>query len=69
MKIECAAIGNSTVQLGNLRIEATTERLLPREVAPVLERARFVIGSERFVCWKLVAFGRRIIVELVRPAR
>lgn len=52
-----------------MRIEHATERLLPREVAPVLERSRYVIGSERFTCWKLAAFGRRVIVEWIRPAR
>jgi hypothetical protein len=69
MNIECAAIGNGTVQLGRRRIESTTERLLPGEVAPVLERSRYVIGSERFTCFKLTGFGRRLIVELVRPVR
>lgn len=52
-----------------MRIDYATERLLPREVAPMLERARYAIGSERFTCWKLAAFGRRLIVELVRPVR
>jgi hypothetical protein len=52
-----------------MRIDYATERLLPREVAPIIERSRYAIGSERFTCWKLAAFGRRLIVELVRPVR
>ena len=36
---------------------------------PYQERSSYVIGSERFTCWKLAAFGRRLIVELVRPVR
>ena len=52
-----------------MRIDYATECLLPREIAPMLERSRYVIGSERFTCWKLAAFGRRLIVEVIRPAR
>lgn len=52
-----------------MRIDYATERLLPREIAPMLERSRYAIGPERFTCWKLAAFGRRLIVELVRRDR
>lgn len=52
-----------------MRIDFAAERLLPREIAPVLERSCYAIGSERFTCWKLAAFGRRLIVELARPVR
>lgn len=69
MLIEYAGIGNGSVRVGNWQVLCTTERLLPREVAPMFERARYVIGSERFTCWNVAAFGRRLIVELVRPAR
>jgi hypothetical protein len=52
-----------------MRIDYVTERLLPREIAPMLERSRYTIGSERFTCWKLAAFGRRLIVEVIRRDR
>lgn len=52
-----------------MRLDYATERLLPREVAPIVERSRYVIGRERFTCWKLAAFGRRLIVEVIRPAQ
>jgi len=52
-----------------MRIDYATERLLSGEVAPIIERARYAIDSERFTCWKLAAFGRRLIVELVRQVR
>ena len=51
-----------------MRIDYATERLLPREIAPIVERSRYAIGFERFTCWKLAAFGWRLIVELIRPA-
>ena len=69
MQIEYAAVGNGSVKVGNWQVMSTTERLLPREVAPMLERSRYAIDSERFTCWKLAAFGRRLIVELVRQVR
>jgi hypothetical protein len=69
MKIECVAIGNGTLQLGGTRVESVTERLLSGEVAPLLERSRYVIGSERFTCWKLAAFGRRLLLDFIRPAQ
>jgi hypothetical protein len=69
MNIECATVGDWTLQLGRVQLMATTERLLPREVAPMLERSRYAIGSERFTCWKLAAFGRRLIVEVIRRDR
>jgi len=69
MQIEYAAVGNGSVKAGNWQVMSTTERLLPREVAPVLERSRYAIGSERFTCWKLAAFGRRLIVEVIRSTR
>lgn len=52
-----------------MRIDYATERLLSGEVAPIIERSRYTIAAERFTCWKLAAFGRRLIVEVIRPAR
>lgn len=69
MNIECATVGNWTLQLGRVQLMATTERLLPREVAPMLERERYTFGAERSTCWKLAAFGRRFIVEVIRRDR
>jgi hypothetical protein len=69
MQLEYAAIGNGSVQVGNWQVMSVTERLLPGETAPMLERSRYAIGSERFTCWKLAAFGRRLIVEVIRRDR
>jgi hypothetical protein len=52
-----------------MRIDYATEPLLLGEVAPIIERSRYVIGSERFTCWKLAAFGRRLIFEVIRRDR
>ena len=52
-----------------MRIDYATEPLLLGEVAPIIERSRYVIGSERFTCWKLAAFGRRLILEVIRRDR
>ena len=68
MQIEYAAIGNGSVQAGNWQIMSVTERLLPGEAAPLFERSRHTIGTDRVTCWKLAAFGRRLIVDLVRAA-
>lgn len=68
MNIKCAAIGNGTVQLGSRRIDSTTERLLPGEVAPMFERSRSTIGADRVTCWKVVMFRRRLILEWTRAA-
>lgn len=51
-----------------MRVMHSVERLLPGEVAPIIERSRYAIGPDRFTCWKLAAFRRRLILELVRPA-
>jgi hypothetical protein len=45
-----------------MRISAATERLLPGELAP-----RFHLTRERYGrCLQLVAFGHRLIVDLIR---
>lgn len=69
MNIECAAIGNGTVQLGTLRLESTTERLLPGEVAPMFERRTYPCGTERATSWFIVLFRRRLIVDFIRQDR
>lgn len=51
-----------------MRVEYAVEALLPGEVAPMLDRSRYVIHSERYTCWQLAAFGRRLIVDFIRPA-
>lgn len=57
-----------------MRIDYATEQLLPGEVAPMFERSAYAIPASgycpgRYTCFKLAAFGRRVIVELVRPVR
>jgi len=54
-----------------MRIMHAVERLLPGEVAPMFERSAYTIPASgyypgRYTCFQLVAFGRRLIVELVR---
>jgi hypothetical protein len=59
---------NWSLRLGTLRIETATERLLPREVAPIFEREHFPhCGLDRVTTWKIVLFRRRLIVDRIRP--
>lgn len=69
MQIAYATGCNWTVQLRALRIESTTERLLPGEVAPMFERRKYPCGAGRATSWFIVMFGRRLIVDFIRPAR
>lgn len=69
MQITYATGCNWTVQLGTLRFESTTERLLPGEVAPMFERSRHTFGAERSTCWKVAMFRRRLLVDVITPAR
>ena len=69
MQIAYATGCNWTVQLGTLRLESTTERLLPGEVAPMFERRTYPCGTERATSWFIVLFRRRLIVDFIRPAR
>jgi len=56
---------NWTVRLGTRRLETATERLLPREVAPMFERRTYPHGTS----WFIVLFRRRLIVDFIRSAR
>ena len=49
------------VRIANMRLQFATEMLLPAEVAP-----RVVLTRQRYGrCLELVAFGRRLIVDLI----
>ena len=63
---------NWTVRLGTRRLETATERLLPREVAPMFERRTSTCSfpcESRVTSWFIVLFRRRLIVDFIRSAR
>jgi len=51
-----------------MKLDWAVEPLLPREIAPLLERSQYVIQGERYTCVKVALFGRRLIVDLIRAA-
>ncbi len=57
-----------------MKLAHVTEQLLPGETAPMFERSAYTIPASgycpgRYTCFKFAAFGRRLILELVRPVR
>ena len=60
---------NWTVRLGSRRLETATERLLPREVAPMFERRTYPHGAGRATSWFIVLFRRRLIIDFIRETR
>lgn len=69
MQIAYATGCNWTVQLGTLQLESTTERLLPGEVAPMFEHHTYPCGAGRATSWFIVLFRRRLLVDVITPAR
>jgi hypothetical protein len=54
-----------------MKLDWATEPLLSGEVAPMFEASRYTIPASgycpgRYTCFKFAAFGRRLIVGLVR---